>query len=77
MRTTFVLSLDDDLFDFLESQPGMVDPSSFINQLIQEEMDRVGWQAPDAPSDTRFHAVVDAEQVALERFLDEDIQAAD
>lgn len=38
MRATVVLTVDDALAEFMNSQQGLMDPSALINQLIHEEM---------------------------------------
>jgi hypothetical protein len=45
MKTTFVLSLEEDTAAFLEemrNQPGQEDPNVFINELLRKEMSHRG-----------------------------------
>jgi hypothetical protein len=45
MKTTFVLSLDEDTAAFLDqvrNRPGNEDPNVFINRLLRQEMQRTG-----------------------------------
>ena len=72
MRKTVTLTLGPDLADFIDQQPGMVDPSAFMARLFHEEMKRQGFQFnPNAnPGD---HDEVLHE---LERMTERDIPAA-
>jgi len=48
MKTTFVLSLDEDTAAFLDqmrNRSGNEDPNVFINQLLRQEMKRTGMPA--------------------------------
>ncbi len=69
MRTTLVLTLDDELAAFLYNRPGMVDPSAMVNRLVRQAMARHPEQAASG-------TVSDGVSVAMEAMLDEDTPAA-
>ncbi len=86
MKTTVVISLEEDLAEFLEEQ-GQVDPSALINKLLRDEAYRQHQQGgkpldPDtlqeeAPSATRFNAETEDPERLLEALSDLDTPAAD
>ncbi len=70
---TAVLTVNEELAQFIENQQGMVDPSALVNKLIHDEMDRQGFQVDkQAPS-----PLEDKTLEALELFLDEDTHPAE
>lgn len=71
MKTTFVLSLDDDTAAFLEQMRdrlGNEDPNVFINRLLRQERDRLGM-----PSQERKPS---PELKEMENFVDQQIPSA-
>lgn len=42
MRMTLTLTVDEDLAQFIQHQPGMMDASAFINQLLHDACRRRG-----------------------------------
>jgi hypothetical protein len=71
MKTTFVLSLDEDTAAYLDetrSQPGHEDPNVFINELLRKEMNRSG---QPARSDKQSGGIKE-----LEHFVDNQIPSA-
>lgn len=72
MRKTLTITVDNELAEFIDKQPGMVDPSEFINRLFQQDMQKKGFQM--SPSTHReLHDEVVKE---LELMVDQDIPAA-
>ena len=70
MRKTLTLTVDRDLAQFIDDQPGMIDPSAFINQLIHEDMQKKGYAGK--PGSQEHHDAVVSE---LERWVDQSIPA--
>jgi len=74
MVSTLVIDMDKDLAEFVRHQPGSVDPSAFINQLLQQEMQREGFSISDSQSHGQEKRQKDTQ--ALEDLIDEQIPAA-
>lgn len=72
MRTTFILEVDPELVEFIHCQPEFDDPSALVNQLLRNEKKRQGSLVTGKGSEYN-----DEVRVAMEEFLDENIQAAD
>jgi hypothetical protein len=72
MRTTFVLTVDESLADFIYNQQGSVDPSAFVNKLVHDEMARLGKR----PSRQSLANARDDVITGLEEYLDKDTPAA-
>lgn len=71
MKTTFVLSLDEDTAAFLNemrNQPGQEDPNVFINELLRREMSN---QGQPARSSKQIGGIKE-----LEHFVDNQIPSA-
>jgi hypothetical protein len=72
MKTTFVLSLDEDTAAFLDqvrSRSGNEDPNVFINSLLRQEMQRSGMPANQ-------HGKQSGGITELENFVDRQIPSA-
>ena len=81
MHTTLTLTLDQYLADFIQQQPGTLDPSAFINTLILEDMRHIHMQhnKAQAQSNTaKQNPLWDREalEVSIEKLIDEQIPAA-
>ncbi len=72
MRKTVTLTLEPELAEFIDQQPGMVDPSAFMARLFYEEMQRQGFQF-NAQAKPGEHDEVLHE---LERMTEQSIPAA-
>jgi len=74
MRKTVVLSLDDELAYFMQSQQGMVDPSAFINKLLEDEIER-----QNVTVDGRLVQRLENDEIlqAVELMMDESTPVAD
>lgn len=73
MKTTLILTVDEELAEFIQNQPGVVDPSAFINKLFHEEMVRKSVRLdPGLKSSIRNDEV----KREAELFLDENTHAA-
>lgn len=73
MITTLTLTVDPDTAKFIQEQPGVVDPSALINQLIHEDMTEKGIQLhPKTVNQIENDEVLQE----LELYLDEDTHAA-
>jgi hypothetical protein len=71
MKTTFVLSLDEDTALFIEQMRerlGNEDPSTFINRLLRQERDRLGLPARQNTQSVESHE--------MEKFIDQQIPSA-
>jgi hypothetical protein len=71
MKSTFVLSLDEDTAAFLDQvrdRMGNEDPNAFINRLLRQERDRMGL----APREE----VQGEDTKEMERFIDQQIPGA-
>lgn len=71
MKTTFVLSLDEDTAAFLEAvrdRPGNEDPNAFINRLLRQERDRLGMPAKALSKSSDLKE--------MENFVDQQIPSA-
>lgn len=71
MKTTFVLSLEEDtaaILDELRDQAGNSDPNAIINELIRREGRSKGMAAREIQQGD--------EEKAMETFLDQDTQPA-
>jgi hypothetical protein len=71
MRTTFVLSLDEDTAAFLDTmrdRSGNEDPNAFINRLLRQERDRLGMPSKDLPKSSTLKE--------MENFVDQQIPSA-
>ncbi|HEY9686252.1 MAG TPA: hypothetical protein V6C52_04680 [Coleofasciculaceae cyanobacterium] len=73
MRKTLTLTVDEEMAQFINNQPGTNDPSALINKLFHEEMKRKGFQA-DPSMRARMRDEVIQE---FELFLDANTHAAD
>jgi hypothetical protein len=71
MRTTFVLTVDDELSDFIGSR-GTVDPSALVNQLIRQEMEARNYRPKPGEVEKISN---DPVLVGLEEHLDENTHA--
>lgn len=71
MRTTLTITVDQDLADFIHRQPGVIDPSAFINKLIHDDIRKQNI----SPGDTKNNKA-DKTVKELELSLDEQIPAA-
>jgi hypothetical protein len=74
MVNTIVLDVDKDLAEFVHRQPGAVDPSAFVNQLLHQEMQREGFTM--SASQSKGQASRQKDTQALEDHIDESIPAA-
>jgi hypothetical protein len=72
MRKTLTLSLNEELADFIDSQPGMVDPSAFITELFHQDMRKYGFHLSPGNSQGLHDEVVKE----LELWADKDAPAA-
>lgn len=71
MKTTFVLSLDEDTALFIEQmreQPGNEDPNTFINRILRQERNRLGLPARQSRQSVENHEI--------EKFIDQQIPSA-
>lgn len=71
MKTTFVLSLEEDTALFIEEireQAGNEDPNAFINRILRQERDRMGLPARQARQSAENHE--------MEKFIDQQIPSA-
>lgn len=71
MKTTFVLSLDEDTAQFMDqvrSRSGNEDPNVFINRLLRQERDRLGLPARQEKQSVETHE--------MEKFIDQQIPSA-
>jgi hypothetical protein len=73
MRKTLTLTVDEEMAQFINSQPGTNDPSALINKLFHEEMKRKGFQS-DPSVQARMRDEVIQE---FELFMDANTHAAD
>lgn len=73
MRTSFVVSVSDELMGFIQQQYNQIDPSALVNKLIHDEMKRKGFQSRQKIE----HASQDPILEELELSLDADTPAAD
>jgi hypothetical protein len=69
-----VIDIDKDLAEFVRHQPGAVDPSALVNQLIHQEMQREGFSV--SPSQSQGQEKRQKDTQALEDLIDEEIPAA-
>lgn len=81
MHTTLTLTLDQYLADFIQQQPGTLDPSAFINTLILEDMRHIHMQHNKTqvqPNTAKQNPMRDREalEVSIEKLIDEQIPAA-
>ena len=74
MANTVVVDIDKDLAEFVHHQPGAIDPSTFVNQLLQQEMQREGFSV--SASQHRGQEKRQKDTQALEDYIDEVIPAA-
>jgi len=74
MVSTMVIDIDKDLAEFVRHQPGAIDPSAFVNQLIHQEMQREGFSVSPSQSQGQENRQKDTQ--ALEDLIDEEIPAA-
>jgi|GEM_PF-2356610 len=74
MVSTVVIDIDKDLAEFVRHQPGAIDPSAFVNQLLHQEMQREGFTM--SASQYRGQAKRQKDTQALEDHIDEEIPAA-
>jgi len=72
MRKTMTLTVDCQIADFIQNQPGMVDPSAYITQLFHEDMKKHGFQM----SPQTKHALNDDVIKELELSVDQNIPSA-
>lgn len=71
MKTTFVLSLDEDTAAFLDAvrdRQGNEDPNAFINRLLRQERDRLGMPAKALSKSSDLKE--------MENFVDQQIPSA-
>jgi hypothetical protein len=71
MKTTFVLSLDEDTALFIEEMRerlGNEDPNTFINRLLRQERDRLGLPSRQPRQSAENHE--------MEKFIDQQIPSA-
>jgi hypothetical protein len=71
MKTTFVLSLDEDTAIFIEQMRerlGNEDPNTFINRVLRQERDRLGMPARQNRQSVENHE--------MEKFIDQQIPSA-
>lgn len=71
MKTTFVLSLDEDTALFvaeMRERLGNEDPNTFINRLLRQERDRLGIPARQSRQSV--------ENLEMEKFIDQQIPSA-
>ncbi|WP_373531164.1 hypothetical protein [Vampirovibrio sp.] len=71
MKTTFVLSLDEDTAVFIEQMRehlGNEDPNTYINRLLRQERDRSGMPARQSTQSVENHE--------MEKFIDQQIPSA-
>lgn len=71
MRTTLVVTLDEDVQEFLSTQ-GTIDPTGMISMLIHQDMERQGFK----PSRQAMQAQEDSQKKEMELLLDQDTPAA-
>jgi len=72
MKTTFVLSLEEDTADFLDemcSRTPDEDPNTYMNNLLRQERNRLGMPCKDE--------IKSAEMRGMERFVDHQIPSGD
>jgi hypothetical protein len=72
MKTTFVLSLQEDTADFLDEMRKQVpneDPNTYINNLLRQERDRLGMPCRDE--------VQSEETKGMEQFIEDQIPSDD
>ena len=74
MVSTMVIDIDKDLAEFVRHQPGAIDPSAFVNQLMHQEMQREGFSLSSAQYQGQEKRQKDTQ--ALEDLIDEEIPAA-
>jgi hypothetical protein len=72
MRKTLTLTVDQKLAEFIDAQPGLVDPSEFVNRLFHQDMQKKGFQMSQH-TERQLHDDVVKE---LELMADGDIPAA-
>lgn len=72
MRKTLILDVNNELAQFIDHQPGMVDPSAFINELFHKDMQKHGFQL-SSNTQQQMHDEVVKE---LELWADNNIPAA-
>jgi hypothetical protein len=71
MKTTFVLSLDEDTALFIEQmreRSGNEDPNTFINRVLRQERSRVGLPSRQNTQSVETHE--------MEKFIDQQIPSA-
>jgi hypothetical protein len=71
-RKTLTLTVDSELAEFIQHQPGTVDPSAFIMQLFHEDMKKQGFQMSQQTKDALDDDVIKE----LEASVDQSIPAA-
>lgn len=72
MKKTLILDVNDELAEFIEQQPGLVDTSALINELFHKDMQKKGFHL-SPHTQQRMHDEVVKE---LELWADKDIPAA-
>jgi hypothetical protein len=73
VKTTLILTVEEEMAEFIRNQPGMVDPSAFINKLFHDDMAR-----KSITLDPRLRSSIRNDEVKREAelFLDENTHAA-
>lgn len=72
MKTTFVLSLEEDTAEFLDEMCSRMpdeDPNSYMNNLLRQERNRLGMTCKDE--------VKSSEMSRMERFVEHQIPSGD
>jgi hypothetical protein len=72
MRKTLILDVNDELAEFIDNQPGTVDPSTFMNELFHKDMQKNGFHL-SSNTQQQMHDEVVKE---LELWADNNIPAA-